>query len=123
MSEMKWVNYGDVDFFEYGTLVSQENETEFRILRCLPYSDHEDMFQFADLHVDISDTWIDRAAVENWADCNRETAPIWYAIACTDYYSWENFGAINYAWDWQHMTRKEIEEILKSRGIHWQNID
>lgn len=123
MAEMNWKNYGDVNFFEYGTLVSQESETEFRILRCLPYSDHEDMFQFAELFVDISDDWIDREEVERYADCNRETAPMYYAVACTDYYRWDNFGAINYAWDWQHMTRKEIEEILKSRGIHWQNID
>lgn len=122
MAEMKWINYGDVDFFEYGTLVHQESETEFRILRCLPYSDHEDMFQFADLHVDISDTWIDRAAVEKYADLNRETTPSGYAVACTDYYSWENFGAVNYSWDWQHMTRKEIMEILTGYGIDPENI-
>lgn len=122
MAEMKWINYGDVDFFEYGTLVHQESETEFRILRCLPYSDHEDMFQFADLHVDISDTWIDRAAVEKYADLNRETSSAGYAVACTDYYSWENFGAVNYAWDWQHMTRKEIEEILTGYGIDPENL-
>lgn len=117
MTEMTWKNYGDVDFFEYGTLVFQESETEFRILRCLPYSDHEDMFQFADLHVDISDTWIDREEVERYADCNRETEPLRYAIACTDSYDWDNFGAYSNPWDWHHMTRPEIMEILTGYGI------
>lgn len=121
MAEMTWKNYGDVDFFEYGTLVSQESETEFRILRCLPYSDHEDMFQFADLHVDISDTWIDREWVESYTDCNRETEPLRYAIACTDSYGWDNFGADYNPWNWQHMTRPVIMEILTGYGIDLEN--
>lgn len=113
-----YINYGDVDFFEEGILLEKESETEFRIIRCLPYSDHEDMFQFAELLVDIDDAWIDRADVENYADCKKEISPECYAIACTEYYSWDNFGASNYFWDWQHMTRKEIEEILDTLQIN-----
>ena len=109
-----YTNYGDVDFFEYGILVEKESDTEFSILRCVPYSDEENLYMFALLHVDVNDDWIDRDAVMSYLGMN-EFDPIHFAIGCTDYYSWENFGADNYglSYDWRRMTKETIQEELK----------
>lgn len=120
-----YINYGDKDFFEYGCLVdSEHSDTVFQILRCMPYPDEEDLYQFGDLEVDINDSWIDRNAVMQYAGMKDATFdPIQFAIACTDYYGWDNFGAINYAYEWTQMNKAGICEILRNRLIASDNLD
>lgn len=43
--------------------------------------------------------------------------PIEYAIGCIDYYGMVNFGACNYMYDYAHMGKEDIKEILKYRLI------
>ena len=108
-------NYGDKDFFEYGILVDdlESTETVFDMLLCRPFSDKEDLFQFARVIVDTEDSWIDRAAVMSFAGMTEEDYdPLHFAIACTDYYSWDNFGA-DYSRDWQHMTKADVRRELQ----------
>ena len=106
-------NYGDKDFFQYGRLVEKESETEYRIIVCDPYSDQEDCFQFAETLVDITDSWIDRQAVMNYGGMTEDNFDaIRFAIDCIEYYGAHEFGAVNYSYDWMHMTRKQIEHIL-----------
>lgn len=122
-------NYGDRNFYEYGVLVDESASTDsiFEMLLCRPYaslkrvgeglhwssSDTEDMYQFARVSVDISDSWIDKAAVMSYAGmCEEDFDPLHFAIACTDYYSWDNFGA-DYFRDWQHMTRADVRRELE----------
>lgn len=114
---MYYANYGDVDFFENGTYVANDPDcnTAYYIIRCLPYSDQEGHYMYGDLYVDISDSWIDRSAVMDYAGMDEESFdPVLFAIACTDYYSWENFGAEegfpNFGW--QDVTREEILDVL-----------
>lgn len=58
MNNIKFVNYGDVNFFELGILVDAEHsDTEFSVLYCRPYDDEEDLYFFADCEVDITDSW------------------------------------------------------------------
>lgn len=60
-------NYGDQNFFEYGMLVDTSvTGTEYPILYCMPYSDKEGVYLFADCTVNVEDTWIDRKAVMNF---------------------------------------------------------
>lgn len=108
-----YYNCGDVDFFEQGILIDMDASegTEYRMLRCSPYSDQEDMFLFGELIVDISDDWIDQKSVESFADCKKEEDPVNYAIACTDYYSWDNFG------EGRSLSRKEVKKELAARGV------
>ena len=91
-------NYGDYNFFENGCLVDDgHSDTEFDLLRCMPYPDEEGKYMFAHLHVNIDNEWIDRETVMEYAGMTEESFdPVQYAIACTDYYSWENFGAADY---------------------------
>ena len=122
-------NYGDRDFYEYGILVDESASADsiFEMLLCRPYaalkrvgeglrwssSDTEDMYQFARVSVDISDSWIDKAAVMSYAGmCEEDFDPLHFAIACTDYYSWDNFGA-DYSRDWQHMTKADVRRELQ----------
>lgn len=62
-------NYGDKNFFEYGILIDTEHSnTVFDVLYCRPYSDEEDLFQFAHVSVDIADIdelagWIETTKV------------------------------------------------------------
>ena len=119
-----YVNYGDKNFFENGILVEEwPSDSAFNILCCNPYLDEEDLFRFGDIQVDINDSWIEQEAVEQFCGCRKEEDPIGFALGCISYYSWDNFGAINYAYDWQRMDRKSIEEILKHRMIANDNLD
>ena len=109
-------NFGDRNFFEYGVLVDDHESTDkvFDMLLCRPYSDREDLFQFARVAVNTEDSWIDRAAVMSFAGMTEEDYnSLNFAIACTDYYSWDNFGACGYDCDWQHMTEQDIRNWLE----------
>lgn len=120
-----FVNYGDVNFFERGVLVdSEHSDTEFRMIRCLPYDDEEDKYQFNDgMLVDITDSWIDRKSVMAFLGMTENTFdPIQFAIGCTDYYSWDNFG-FPYSYDWMHMDRKSIEGHLRLHLIANDNLN
>lgn len=120
-----YVNYGDRNFFENGILVDTEHSnTEFPILYCVPYSDEEDLYQFGDCTVDITEPWIDKPSVlKNIGMTEGNFDPVSYAIGCIDYYGAENFGAQSYAYDWRRMTQAEIMEILKHRLIASDNLD
>ena len=118
-------NYGDKNFFEYGLLVDDEHsDTEFDILICRPYSDEEDLYQFAQVHVDITDTWIDKNAVLSYAGLADESDAIAYAIACLEYYGPENFGADSYGvtYDWRRMDKASILNELKGYLIAWDDL-
>ena len=59
-----YVNYGNKDFFERGRLVdSEHSDSVLDILVWDPYSDEEDLYQFGECSVDITDDWIDKQAV------------------------------------------------------------
>lgn len=118
-------NYADKDFFKYGCMVDDEHgDTVFDLLLCRPCDGEEDLYQFGDCEVDISDDWIDRKAVMDSMGMTEETFdPVWYAIGCTGYYAWDNFGAASCSYDWMYMTREKICEILKNRTISPENLD
>lgn len=118
-----YINYGDKNFFEYGVLVdSEHSDTEINIIRCLPY-DEENRYQFNECTVDITDSWIDKKAVMNFIGMTEENFdPIQFAIGCTDYYSWDNFG-YPYHYNWQYMTKEDICEILKYKPIANDNLN
>lgn len=112
-------NYGDKNFFETGILVEDPatSKAEFNMLLCRPYSDAEDLFQFSAVTVDINDAWIDRDAVMSFAGMTEDAFdPLHFAIACTEYYSWENFGAGSIPYpdgtNWRRMTRADIVSAL-----------
>lgn len=101
-------NYGDVNFFEYGIYVKELGNNEFSILKCMPSDD--EMYGFGELVVSIDDGWIDKDAVMSYAGMENFDS-IMFAIACTDYYAWENFGSF------KRLTKKEVEENLKKYNI------
>lgn len=121
-------NYGDKNFFEYGVLVDNDHsDTEIDIIRCLPYpepdEDGNDIYQFNEMTVDITDEWIDRKAVMDFIGMTEDTFdPVQFAIGCTDWYSWDNFG-LPYAYDWQRMDRNSICDILRHRMIASDGLD
>lgn len=106
--EFEYKNYGDVNPLEYGGIwVRKNTETEFDIVRYDP----EDRI-FANLLVNIFDSWIDRISVMNFIGMTEETFDsIWFAIGCIDYYVYENFGFT------YEIKRDELLSILKARGI------
>lgn len=119
-------NYGDRNFFELGTLVdSDHSDTVFDLLLCKPYSDEEDSFQFAHVQVDLEDSWVNWDMVDAICGTDPETDdPVLAAIAATECYDWDNFGAssFNPYHDWRHMTRKDILEELKGYLIAWDEV-
>lgn len=118
-----YINYGDVDFFEYGVLVdSEHSDTEIKILYCRPYDDAEDLYLFADCTVDVfADAWIDMGAVMEYLGMTEETFDVvQYAIGCVDYYGVENFSD---GYQGYNFTRKEIEELLKHYMIASDNLN
>lgn len=122
-----YINYGDRNFFENGILVDDEHEENgIRMLRCLPYSDEEDKFQFARLFVDVTDQWINKKAVCDFAGL-PETGydPVDFAIACTDFYPWENFGAGDFgiSYNWMDVNKAALCKELKGYLIASDNLD
>lgn len=118
-------NHGDRNFFELGILVDTEHsDTVFDMLLCRPYDDEEDKFCFAHIQVDIEDDWIDKDAVMSYAGMTKEDFdPVRYAIACTDFYSWSEFGAdSNYGYNWMDMDRKAIKKELSYYMIAWDEV-
>ena len=113
-----FVNYGDVDFFEYGVLVeSDSTDTEVHIIYCVPSSDEENMFFFANCIVDTDDDWIEREDVMKFNGMNSEEFdPIRFAIGCIEYYGAENFSS---PYDGYTFNREEIEEMLENMGVTW----
>lgn len=120
-------NYGDRNFFELGVLVDDEHsDTVFDMLVCCPYSDVEDLYQFAHIQVDITDDWIDRKMVMEFCGMTEETFdPVEFAIGCADWYSWDNFGAGSYgvSYDWTRVDRATIEKELRKYLIASDNLD
>lgn len=91
-------NYGDVNFFENGILLQEEEENVYNIIYCQPDSDEENNFLFANVIVDITDSWIDKDEVCKYSglrdysiDYTEEEKAL-FAIACVSYYGAENFG-------------------------------
>ena len=120
-----YLSYGDRDFFEHGLLIDAEHsDTEIMAICCEPYPDKEDLFQFGVCTVDITDSWIDRESVMRFIGMSETTFdPVEFAIGCLNYYNWENFGAMNYAYDWTQMDRESIKEHLKHYLIASDNLD
>lgn len=120
-----YINYGDANFFENGCLVdSEHSDTCFDIIMCNPFCDEEDRYMFGQCQVDITDTWIDRNAILQYIGMTEKTFDsVQYAIGCMNYYSWDNFGAQSYAYEWTNMTKAEICEILKYQSIASDNLN
>ena len=80
--------------------------------------------------MDLDDDWMDKQALRDYAglepgvDNDAEMA-----IAATEYYSWENFGAgsgcgnFGPDHDWRSMTKEEIIQELKNYSIDPQGLD
>lgn len=90
-----YINYGDRNFFELGTLVDAEHsDTEIKILYCRPYDVAEDLYLFADCTVDTTDNWIDKKSVMEYIGMTEETFNIiQFAISCVEYYGVDNFSS------------------------------
>lgn len=120
-----YINYGDRNFFEHGILIDNEHsDSVIFLIRCEPYPDEEDLYQFAKIEVDVDDFWIDRKAVMAYAGM-KEFDPVGFAVAASDYYSWDNFGASSYGvfYDWQRMTKTDIKNAIKGELIASDNLD
>ena len=117
-------NYGDVNFFEYGVLVDDEHsDTQFNMLLCRPYDDEDDLYQYNEVNIDITDSWIDKKGVMSFIGMDEDKFnPVMFAIGCTEYYSWDNFGQ-SYAYDWTHMHKKDICRILRHHMIASDNLN
>ena len=120
-----FINYGDNNFFENGILVDTEHsDTVFPMLLCNPYPEEDDLFKFGQCEVDIEDGWIDKESVMNHIGMTNDSFdPVLFAIGCAEYYSWDNFGAINYAYDWTRMNKNSICQILKHYMIATDNLN
>ena len=117
-----YINYGDKDFFELGTLVdSEHSDTEIKILYCRPYDDEENLYLFADCIVDIEDSWIDKKSIMDFLGMTENTFDsIQYAIGCIEYYGVENFSD---SYNGYQFTMEEIKEQLKYYLIASDNLD
>lgn len=118
-----YINYGDRNFFESGLLIDTEHsDTVFDMLICEPYSDEEDLFQFAHITVDIEDDWIDWSKVISCTG-HEPVSNVCKAIMAYEYYGPEEFGAYsNVTYDWTRMNRESIKNELKHYLITWDNL-
>lgn len=114
---MKMQSFGDKNFLDGGILLWKDPvcNTAFYLLRCDPFSDCDDRFRFGRLYVDISDSWIDRDTVMDFIGMTKETfSPEAFAVGCTDYYSWEEFGVDQnfFGFPWNDASEADIETTM-----------
>ena len=115
-----FVNYGDVNFFEYGCLVDIESNTEFRIMYCRPVDDSDGKYAFGDCYVDIEDSWINKEDVMSYIGMTEDDFnPIEYAIGCIEFYGMDNFD-IYCEYD---KDKESICEILRNRDIDTSDLN
>ncbi len=110
-----YLNYGDIDFFEYGILVQNKIEHEYDIIFCIPiYDSSEELYYFGEITVNTNDDWIDKKAVCDYIGMNNEFYELQFAIGCFEYYGADNFGTDFNNWNY---SKEQIKEILKHRFI------
>ena len=111
-----FLNYGDVNFFEYGVLVdSQSTPEEVKILYCQPFiKDEVQYFIFSECCVDTNDSWIDKTAVIDFCGLSPDDDFIKFAIACIEYYGCYEFDG---SYSAPTYTAEEVLEILKNYNI------
>lgn len=111
-------NYGDENFFELGRLVEKESDTEYRVITCDPSQEKEGIYRFAECLIDITDSWIDKDQVMSYGGMTEDNYDaLLFALDCIEFYGVENFGAINYSYDYNNMNKEDIINILKNRDI------
>ena len=118
-----YLNYGDVNFFDYGMLVDTEHsDTDIDIIFCMPiYDTDTELYYFGEVTICINDEWIDKKSVMSYIGMDDKSFNnIQYAIGCLEYYGAENFGTDFQNWQY---TREEICNILKHRLITCDNIN
>lgn len=120
-------NYGDRNFFEHSVLVdSDHSDSVFDIIRCEPYCDEENKYCCAALTVDIEDDWINRKAIMDFLGMDeKHFDPIEFAIGCTDYYDWGNFGAYDFdpRFNYQQMDRDDCLKVLDGNLIDYTDLE
>jgi hypothetical protein len=92
----KWFNYGDANPLTWGgTWVMSDEEANGETFRgcyyIIKYTPENN--EILDLYVDVNDSWLERESIMDYIGMTEETYDeIQYAIGCTDYYSYLNFG-------------------------------
>lgn len=88
----KWIAVGDVNPMEHGGVWTQkESDTIFRIVRIDKTCNENEWFVQTG-YIDISDEWINKKSVMDYAGITEETfEPMNYAESCFWFYSYEEF--------------------------------
>ena len=110
----KWENYGDVNFLDGGCVLRKEGNY-YHIIRCdfgWDMGDNPAHYMVSDVMLDINDSWIDRKAIEDYADCDKDTEPDWFAVSTVLYYGPENCGGTA-----EMMTAQEVEDYMSNYDI------
>lgn len=120
-SGIKFYNYGDVNFADGGCLVGKDRDNSYWVIKCdYLYDAETPTWVFSEDCIDITDDWIDREAVEQFAGCNRDEEPECFARAVIDYYGTQSYGE-------EMLSAKEAEERLNSYDVvdevYWDSSD
>lgn len=118
---IKFYNYGDLNFADGGCLVGKDRENDYWVVKCdYLYDAETPTWVFSEDCIDITDDWIDREAVEQFAGCRRDVDPEWFARAVIDYYGTQSYGE-------EMLSAKEAEERLNSYDVvdevYWDSSD
>jgi hypothetical protein len=114
MTNKTWMALGDVNPMEHGgAWVKHDEGTCFYVVTWHPSEDEENMGNFADSYVDLSDSWQDHEAVGSWADWQESTPDEIKSVDMVTYYGTLNFGSgytlISVTEALENLKRLEIE--------------
>lgn len=108
-------NYGDVDFFDYGVLVEEMRENEYRVVKCQCNCDEENNYLLQDDVIDITDSWIDKDDVCSYIGLRgysidyTEEEKLQLAIGVLDYYGEQSSTGGSF------MTKNEVIDYVTKR--------
>lgn len=81
------------------------------------WTDDPDQFLLGFLHVNTAADWIDKKAVLKFNRMeDRKYHPLDFAIACTEFYAWKNFGEI------YKMSSKEVQDTVRKLPVYNANL-
>lgn len=122
---MKYKNYGDIGFLDYGRLVAMD-KYGFDIICCDPdglggYTINTVYIWYDDIDINNNDSWIDHKAVMEFSDIHEVSTidqKIMYALACIDYYGKMEFSGESW-YDRNHLDSTQVLDYISTFDIEW----
>ena len=111
----KWMNYGDINFLDYGGILLQADENNpraFSVLYLITPDSGADGFYLASGYIDTDDEWIDYKYIQKTLDIKLDK-PDDKAVSALEYYDMLNFNGYLK----KYLNKNEVKSALEEYRV------